>query len=89
MALAHDRLCEIIGEAGYDPEPYSGRGMHGARCVALTTDDGEREAMAALVDSCEDVEEAANLIRTMSSDGMGLGRVLYWRRVAWPEADAA
>jgi hypothetical protein len=68
------------------PTAYSGRGMYGKRCIALTGDSvsewGLAIQMAAIADEYDvtpyDLPEP-------STDSMGRGIVLYWRGLEWPE----
>jgi hypothetical protein len=78
MKISTQRLIDIINEAGFEPRPYSGRGMHGTKCVGIDTDDGLLRTMAELVGECEDTQEARNLIMEVHSDSMGLGAIMYW-----------
>lgn len=82
--LSAERLIEIIESAGFTARDYSGRGMYGVSCVAVSDDECD---LASLVEQCEDVTEAANMLRRMSTDSMGRGQVFYWSNIRWPEGD--
>lgn len=73
-----DWLRELIESAGYDVREYSGRGMYGRQCIGLVTDDPWLSVLADLVAHCEDVDDAASIIRKCRRDDMGRGTVLYW-----------
>lgn len=72
------RLTEIIEGAGYVVRPYSGRGMCGKECVSFKDDERETDIIASLIENCDDVEEAADLVRTCRNDQLGRGVVYYW-----------
>jgi hypothetical protein len=78
------RLIEIIDATNHDARSYSGRGMFGKQCVGVTVDDGVFEWIAGAIEECEDVEEAAWLVRMVKTDDMGRGKILYWPRLDWP-----
>ena len=84
--MDREHLIKTIEAAGYDPEPYSGRGMDGRQCVSFTDDSRLMKVLAELVGACDDVGEAEQLVRKMSTDSMGLGTVFYWKSVAWDAA---
>ena len=88
MPLDRERLIEIIETAGYTPAPYSGRGMYGRRCVSFTIENETplSHAFADLVEAAENADEACRILRATMRDSMGLGEVLYWSAVSWPEA---
>lgn len=75
---------EILAEmAGYELRSYSGRGMYGKQCVAITTENGMLNTLADMAEECDSAEEAALLIRKCDHDSMGLGMVLYWPSIKW------
>lgn len=88
MSVTYERLTEIIESAGYEAESYSGRGMYGKQCVSFSAEVRDMSALADLVERAEDTDEAADILRGMTTDRLGLGTVFYWRRVAWPSAAA-
>lgn len=72
-------LMEAIREMGHDPRSYSGRGMGGARCVAVD------------LDNLRDLWRLAQAIPEApapETDSMGMGIVAYWPRIAWPVGSA-
>jgi hypothetical protein len=57
---------------------YSGRGMYGKECLAVTADDG----LAALqLIAWEAGKQGIEMPRHIRQDSMGLGVVLYWPEV--------
>lgn len=96
---------EIVSEAGYELESYSGRGMYGAECAAIMLDKEQSlfEILANITEAAHtqhdkdfvdgggefDMEDWLELMKNTKTDNMGLGIVLYWKRVAWDESDEA
>lgn len=73
---------------------YSGRGMFGKVCLAVTFDRyvSQAEIIAeAIACAAEDGIESLNTVRQAikgaSTDSMGLGTVLYWPNVPYTEGD--
>lgn len=73
------------GDIEFNVRSYSGRGMYGKECVAITTD-GHTSAWTialALADL-----NAGNIdlygLGEPREDSMGLGRVYYWPQMEWP-----
>lgn len=79
--LTYERL-EYLLEC-HDVRSYSGRGMNGRKCLAVTTTDGQSvlHLLSQIVSGCEDVEEAEELLRSARTDAMGTETVVYWPRV--------
>lgn len=84
-------LIDRLEDAGYEPRSYSGRGMHGAECVSVSTDDGESEVVISALASCQLTHHNpllprfVELLKTTQSDAMGRGNVYYWPDAEWPE----
>lgn len=79
--MTAEKLREIIEAAGFEPTDYSGRGMSGKQCIGMIIDNSMVKALADLVENCADCEEAAEVLRTATSDNMGRGTIIYWPRV--------
>lgn len=77
------RLKEIADNAGLSVRRYSGRGMYGSYCVGV--DFESNRDIAYMIESCDDVDEAAQMFREMKQDNMGLGYIAYWPYVKWPD----
>jgi hypothetical protein len=76
-------LCEIIEGARLTPQSYGGRGRSGQpQCVGVTVE-AITPALADMIECCEHVNEAAELVRGHRTDNMGRGYIIYWPRVAW------
>ena len=74
MKWTYEDLAEVIEEAGYDVEPYSGRAMFGAECVSVQLEsDAGLWNMA--VDLARHTDEPIPAPRT---DSLGFGIVAYW-----------
>lgn len=89
-------LREMIEEAGYAPESYSGRGMNGERCVSVSLDGDNAlgtfiaDMMGIIAVSAEtSINGGHNAViaafRGMRTDSLGLGIVVYFPRVKWEE----
>lgn len=63
---------------------YSGRGMYGAECVAVTTKDAGYAAIGLLTayiaeyGNDDTLEEWKSVLKYTRSDDMGTGTVIYW-----------
>ena len=68
--LTADKLIEALEAEGLKPRSYSGRGMYGAQCVG------------AAVRHFGDHE----LPKGWCNDSLGMGQIMYWPAVAWPES---
>lgn len=86
------KLINLIRDVDYTPRKYSGRGMFGANCVGVTVErNGEATLIADVVtllvdeEDWETLRDFCTILRRTQTDGMGLGTIVYWRTVAWPE----
>lgn len=90
------KLIEAAESAGYEPRSYSGRGMFGRSCVGIEVSRGQSEFTMAieiakeLMDLCEKDDEAIEVVDELaqlrpSCDSMGLGAIVYFPGVPWPE----
>lgn len=69
------QLTDAIKLAGFQPKPYSGRGMFGAFCVSVNVDRGqEAKLFSGMAKHLADIPG-------YSQDSMGLGTVIYWRQM--------
>ena len=95
-AVTPERLRELFEDAQYTPHAYSGRGMYGEVCLAVTTDSVSESVTVILdvVQACaengttEDVTELIDLLRGSRSDSMGRGVVVYWPDIPWADCGA-
>ena len=74
-------LKDIIEAAGYKTRSYSGRGMYGKECLAVSLRDvSESEFYADLVEKTNgsDALRVAKALRNMRTDSLGRGIVLYF-----------
>lgn len=76
--LEHIVLIDALESAGYEPRPYSGRGMYGKDCVAVS---GQ---FISPFKVGQDIGEGFGAPR---EDSLGKGIVLYWPSYKWPEGD--
>lgn len=89
--LTGEQLLEILNDTEYPARRYSGRGMGGAECVALTVENRqELYAVAQIVNRADDELRplVVNAFRRAETDNMGRSSVvIYFPNIAWP-ADA-
>ena len=83
--MNYERLEDLLSAHG--ARPYSGRGMSGRKCLSVQTEDGYplMKLLSDIITGCEDVYEAAELLRKVRTDDMGRETVLYWPSVRVPE----
>lgn len=89
--LTAKQLLEILADTEYPVRRYSGRGMGGAECVAITVDNRqELYAAATIVSRADEAVRplVVNAFRRAETDNMGRSSVvIYFPNIAWP-ADA-
>lgn len=76
------KLIDILRDCAFEPRPYSGRGMMGRECVAISGDkeDGVTVWNVATLLGNEDID-----VDEPSVDSLGLGIVIYWPTMPWPK----
>lgn len=90
-------LQQILEDLGYEARSYSGRGMYGERCLAVSMDAEERPFKIAadvaeyLLDdiggmSESEKKEIIRAFRVACTDSLGLGSILYFPRVEYMES---
>ena len=89
------QLVEVIEEAGFEARSYSGRAMYGRDCVGVELDRGDSgfslaAKLCAAAPDCLSEEDALDFVDGLSrldvrEDSMGLGGIVYFPRVDWPE----
>jgi hypothetical protein len=85
---ALEEVMYATPDLGLSVQSYSGRGMFGKHCLAVTTpqDFSEIGLGAALMIYAGDNDfEMADLLLQTQRDQMGLGAVLYWPAVPYME----
>lgn len=91
MAKEKHSLQEALEELGgdYEVRGYSGRGMHGNECLAITTDRsiGDLDIFQLGVEVGLMYADA-QYCGKMKQDSMGLGTVYYWPSVPYFDEDA-
>lgn len=88
MAEPYEELVMVLEEEGYEPYAYSGRAMYGERCVAVDLQNDQALFRLGMTLGCSarvqemlfDLDLAQVYV-----DSMGLGIVVYWRNVPWPQ----
>jgi len=88
------RFVEVIESANYEVRAYSGRGMYGRSCIGIDVAQGVSMfkvgvdvANMATTLGYEDLAEDIGDLR-VAQDSMGLGAIVYFPNVAWPEEEA-
>lgn len=94
MRITAETLIELIEDTGRAAMSYSGRCMYGARCVAIDVDRNE-EPLLVVAEmakaAAEDDDDGVTLdafvyaMQDVRTDALGLGAVVYWPNIAWPE----
>jgi hypothetical protein len=76
--ITYERLEDIT--QCYDVREYSGRGMMGRTCLGVVTEGGQTplNLLAEIIMECEEIEEAAYLLRHARTDSMGTETIIYW-----------
>jgi len=73
---------ELLQDAGYEPMPYSGRGMYGKYCIAVRTGDIGHlfaDVLSATKDNKSiQLDEVSDAFRSMRTDSLGLDTVVYF-----------
>lgn len=87
-----ERICDCIRAAGYSCRSYSGRSMYGRNCLGVGLDQGVSESqfcMDVIKEACtygpNVMTEVADTIAGATTDSMGLGIIVYFPSVEWPE----
>ena len=75
-------LIDALTDLGYEPRSYSGRGMYGKECVAVTGVSVWNVAQGLF---SEQFDEDFSELPEPKQDALGLGNVLYWPSYPWPE----
>lgn len=75
MKAKVQELIDALEDADLHPRSYSGRGMEGAHCVAVSGDVDPYEVGAAVGPGFD----------TPRQDSLGKGIVIYWPRYEWPK----
>ena len=88
---------KLLEDTGYETRSYSGRGMYGKECLAITTERGESQwdFFSQILDEVADTfmdNELSSVLAALSrilkdtcEDSMGLGSVFYWPRMKFEE----
>jgi len=80
---------EFVEDLGYETRSYSGRGMYGKECFAITVDSPYRAiqeiAYELGLNNGGDDDEAIPAPRNVAVDNMGTQYVVYWPGVSFTE----
>jgi hypothetical protein len=93
-------ICKEIGDEPRFSSNYSGRGMYGKSCIAISG--SHSDCMYVISDAIKqlasqlgrsddydhhDFNSDVDILLSFSTDSMGLGQVYYWRGLASKQAD--
>ena len=93
-----NEIKEVVEDAGFDPQSYSGRGMYGRKCLSFNLDRDEN-VVDAILDLAEalnshaqenpeiEFEDAIQEFKGAKIDSMGLGEVVYFPNIEWEHED--
>ena len=77
------KFLEVCDEC--TPRSYSGRGMYGKECVAVVDVNPFQIGLLIGMESKELAEHLLN--ERCETDGLGLGRIIYWPNIPWPKGE--
>lgn len=91
-----NEIKEVVENAGFDPQSYSGRGMYGRKCLSFNLGRDENlvdailnlaEAVNSYVEDNPEIEfeDAIQEFKGAKTDSMGLGEVVYFPTIDWEE----
>ena len=82
-------LIDLLEACDCEPRPYSGRGMYGKHCVAVTCGSVNglfadiSYAMKQMGNLEQQLSNLENLLRTARTDNLGRDTVVYWPDMEW------
>ncbi len=80
-------LVDILSNIGYEPRSYSGRGMYGSECVAVSCEDSMEllfEVIEILYyDYDDNFISVLDVLRRFRTDELGLNEIIYWPGIKW------
>ena len=88
-------MISALRSKGYRPTSYSGRGMHGKRCMGVVTDDSVGmlclNLAAQLLIDVESRYEQRSIIEELAAcdvckDSMGQSSIIYFQGMTWDAA---
>lgn len=80
-------MKEVCDELGIEYRPYSGRGMFGKKCFAITVDGSGLSEVADIAYECGRRDGDPYRFSYIKSDSLGLGTVIYWPGIEWEESE--
>jgi len=79
--MTSEQLIELIDGTGYNARSYSGRGMFGKFCVAVTVPSAMNFAGKLVLEAFTrgiDMLEVCEVLELAQEDAMGRNRIIYW-----------
>ncbi len=83
--IEFNRLVELFQDAGYEPRSYSGRGMYGKECLAVSCENPVETVLDVIwaASNIQEVERVVTALRGSRTDSLGRSEVLYFPNVEW------
>ena len=92
--LVTELIMRAARQADLDLRSYSGRGMGGAECIAVTSSQPVQRIVCMIIRgsreitrSESDLDAILEALEDAQTDSMGRDRVLYWPSLPWPSAN--
>jgi DNA-binding IclR family transcriptional regulator len=85
MLTSEDLIAAINNTEGYTASSYSGRGMMGIRCVAVSAHDSASRVVLAIREANPHVKGLAKALAGYNQDTLGIGIVVYFPNFDWPK----
>ena len=81
------KFVGLLIDAGYKPRGYSGRGMYGAECVAISAESGDSAGYAIARQFGKEVYDfdLDMIMNRTRTDSLGKGVILYWPSIEWTQ----
>ncbi len=89
--MKSDKFLKLFEDTDFTPVSYSGRCMYGTQCVSVDLGSSSGYGLVAeLMLKAQDLEsfdqeDLVEIFRETRQDQMGLGIVVYWPNLYWPE----
>ncbi len=91
MSDKSEKLIDLCNAAELNYRSYSGRGMYGAKCLAITTARPESAILTLfgvaleLEWTREELQDLCDILSEYCTDSMGLQVVIYWPELTLTE----
>jgi hypothetical protein len=96
--MTSEKFIELLEDSGQEVGDYSGRGMYGEKCVAMTIEENDLISVVAaavevvavnyLQSDPDLVREFVSLLSQAKTDSMGRSEiVIYWPSMKWEQGE--